>query len=93
VRRVDMEKHQKMMDVWVAADGTEFSSEEECTKYERVRSPGVSVVSRFEAYEFALRQIRGEAPQIPNSLHHYGKCEIQQLLDYIYGVNSSGEEV
>jgi hypothetical protein len=25
--------------------------------------------------------------------HHYGKMEIQELLDFIYGVNSKGEKV
>ena len=27
------------------------------------------------------------------SFHHYGWCEIQQLLDQIYGENSKGEKV
>jgi hypothetical protein len=29
----------------------------------------------------------------PSGAWHYGKMDIQELLDYIYGVNSKGEEV
>ena len=40
--------------------------------------------TRAEAARFIMDQLDGEAPSIPHSRWHYGKCELGQLLDFIY---------
>ncbi len=52
------------------------------------------LITRKEAREFAESQMNHEtAASNPDggSLWHYGKCEIEELLDKIYGFNSKGE--
>jgi hypothetical protein len=50
-------------------------------------------LTRKEAKEFAYRQVTGYTDFPGKNCWHYGKCDIQELLDQIYGVDSKGEEV
>ena len=40
--------------------------------------------TREETARFMESQINGTAPAIPNSCWHYGKCELRQLMDFIF---------
>lgn len=49
-------------------------------------------LTRKQARDFAQRQLDGETPAYKKDAYHYGKIEIEELLDQIYRVNSKGEE-
>jgi hypothetical protein len=55
--------------------------------------------SREDAVKFATIQldnsssVHDKCGEKPSGTHHYGKMEIQELLDYIYGENSKGDAV
>jgi hypothetical protein len=49
---------------------------------------------RFTAIQLDNKSsVHDECGEKPNGTHHYGKMEIQELLDYIYEVNSKGETI
>lgn len=41
--------------------------------------------TRSEIVSFAQRQLNGDAAQKPGGKHHYGKWELQKLMDFIFG--------
>lgn len=45
----------------------------------------IQPLAREDVARFIEAQFSGEAPKIPESLSHYGLCELRQLMDYIYG--------
>lgn len=47
---------------------------------------------RTEAVKFIKAQLDGTAPDIPYSGWHYGKCELRQLMDFIYGGHPASDE-
>jgi hypothetical protein len=55
--------------------------------------------SRSDAVEFTAIQLENSSSvhddtgSKPSGTNHYGKMEIQELLDFIYGENSKGEKV
>jgi hypothetical protein len=57
------------------------------------------LISRKEAVAFSGDQLDGCSSVYdiqsckPGGTWHYGKMEIQELLDYIYGVNSNGDKI
>ena len=44
----------------------------------------VAMKTRTEVAQFIMDQLDGKAPDIPYSCWHYGKCELGQLMDFIY---------
>lgn len=40
--------------------------------------------SRAEAVKFIMAQFNDEIEPMPHSAYHYGKCELRQLMDFIY---------
>ncbi len=53
------------------------------------------LITREQALAFAEKQFDEETGLMnkEGGCWHYGKQEVQQLLDHIYGVNSKGEKV
>ncbi len=59
--------------------------------------------TRDKAWEFIEGQLDADSCSLKNKddenetwgpqTWHYGKCELHQLLDQIFGVNSKGEEI
>lgn len=81
--------------LYVAADGTEFRTEDECLEYERIFDLALTLISRAEAWKFAQYQLDDPShiSESAKASWHYGRCEIQQLLDQIYGFDSKGRPV
>lgn len=47
---------------------------------------------RTEAVKFIMSQFDGTVPSVDPSGWHYGKCELRQLMDFIYGGHPATNE-
>ena len=89
-----------MAEMYQAMDGELFASPNEARQYEiEVLKAGVRVVeaqvTRKVAKLYALYLMSEEsgAPSAGKGCWHFGKCEIEQLLDLIYGHRRDGRPV
>lgn len=89
-----------MAEMYQALDGELFASPNEARLYEiGVFKDGVRVVearvTRKVAKLYALHLMSEEsgAPSAGKECWHFGRCEIEQLLDFIYGHRRDGRPV
>lgn len=89
-----------MAEMYQAIDGELFASPNEARQYEiEVFSAGVRVVearvTRKVAKLYALYLMSEEpgAQFLKKGCWHFGRCEIEQLLDFIYGHRRDGRPV
>ena len=77
-------------------DGLQFDSADEANRHEadvlcRTDGPHEARVSRATARAFALYMMAvGPTGSHEKSKQHFGKCEIEDLLDFIYGYKRDG---
>lgn len=88
-----------MAEMYQAIDGELFASPNEARLYEiGVFKDGVRVVearvTRKVAKLYALYLMEAGGRTIEGKAHdHFGRCEIEQLLDFIYGHRRDGRPV
>ena len=89
-----------MAEMYQAIDGELFVSPNEARQYEiEVFNAGVRVVEAqvtrkvAKLYALYLMSEASGAPFLGKECWHFGKCEVEQLLDLIYGHRSDGGPV
>lgn len=89
-----------MAEMYQTLDGELFASPNEARQYEiEVLKAGVRVVEArvtrkvAKLYALYLMSEASGAPFAEKECWHFGRCEIEQLLDFIYGHRRDGRPV